>query len=721
MRRAGLAIAALLALGWITLEIALRVTPLPAALELPPPSTTELQDRNGRPLAVIPTDSAREAIPRRLDQLGRWLPEVTIAIEDRRFRSHHGVDLLALGGAAARNIRNLRVLSGASTITQQLIKITSPPAPRTLSAKLREAFLAAALERRWSKDRILEAYLNRLDYGNRRIGAEAAARAYFGKPARDLSLAEAIFLAGLPQSPTRWNPWKNPDGAQARYERNVRRLGRTGCLPGGSRESDLLAAPPQATRTDPPQDEGHLVSAVRKLSIPGHRLTIDASLQQTVARLARSHLDQTKTAGLRDVAVVVVENRSGEVRALAGAVAPRHASLVPALEPRSCGSTLKPFLYLRAIDRQLVTAASILPDTPDAVTDVYRDYDPQNFSGRFRGPVRVREALGNSLNVPAVVVLSRLGARETFAEFRTWGLDFAADFQSAGAGFILGNAGISPMALAAAYATLARGGIAAPARLSHRQPATTRRIASPEACAIVTDILCDPAARRASFGDALSMPERTAVKTGTSSGFRDGWCAGFTRDHTVVVWAGNLDGTPLAGILAVRSAAPLWKSVVSHLYAQGDAPVPPPPSTLSKRLVAAETGLLPRPGEPAVTEWFLPGTEPTVRAESVYRDGVLELSDEYSAWCSGNQNHLGARVRSGRLRILYPRDGATFLLQDSLRPAQQAIALHATDPGCEWFLNDVPLDAPLVPLQKGRWQLTARTAKESATLSFTVE
>ncbi|MDX2079515.1 MAG: transglycosylase domain-containing protein [Terrimicrobiaceae bacterium] len=709
------------AVAWLSFEAVLRLVPLPAALESPPPSTSEIRDRHGKLLVVVPTDTAREAVPKRLDQLGRWLPDVTVAIEDRRFHSHRGVDWLASGGALVRNVQNFRVLSGASTITQQLIKISSPPGPRTWSAKAREALLAMALERRWSKDQILEAYLNRIDYGNRRIGAEAAARAYFGKPAHDLTLAESIFLAGLPQSPSRLNPWKSPAAAHARYERNVRRLASAGLLPPESRESDLLATLPTVSRNDPPQDSGDLLTAMKKLALDRGNLTLDVDLQQTVTVLAENHLREMRSAGLHDLAVVVVENRSGEVGALVSAVDARHAGIVAALEPRSCGSTLKPFLYAKAIDARAFTAASLLPDTADAITDVYRDYDPQNFSGRFRGPVRLRDALGNSLNVPAVVVLGRLGARQTFASFRNWALDFADDFGESGAGFILGNARVSPLSLAAAYATLARGGLAAPARLSQSQVAATRKAASAEACAIVTDILCDPAARRDSFGDALSMPQRTAVKTGTSSGFRDGWCAGFTGDHTVVVWAGNLDGRPLADILAVRSAAPLWKAVVAHLYATGDQPVPAPPATLTTLRVATETGLLPRPDEPAVSEWFLPGTEPTVRAESAYRDGVLELPGEYTAWCTSNQNHLGARIRESSLRILHPRDGATFLLEDSIRPDQQAIPLRASTPDCEWFLNETPLATPLVPLRKGRWQLTARSGSESASLHFIVE
>lgn len=703
-------------------ELAIRQAWLPQDR---PSFTPIVTDRRGEPIAVLPTPTARAAYPRPLRAMGRWLPLATVAIEDHRFATHHGVDWHALGGATLRNLRNLRVISGASTITQQLVKISSPPAHRTLAVKAREALTALKLERHLTKDQILENYLNRIDYGNRRIGAEAAAQAYFGKSARDLTLAEAIFLAGLPQSPARLNPWRNPQGALTRYQRNVRRMADNHLLPDGITAAALLATPPKPGRHDPPNEAPRFVDLVPGKPTPVLVSSLDLSLQKSVDALLHAHLASLLSADVHDAAVVVIDNPTGEVRALACAGVPQHAAINSATEPRSCGSTLKPFLYLDAIAQRKLTAASLLPDTPDAITAEYADYDPQNYSGRSRGPVRLREALANSLNVPAVVTLGELGARSVHEFLRGWGLHFPESFDTSGAGFILGNARVTLLDLAGAYATLARGGIACAPRVTPHEPRETRRVASPESCAIITDILCDNAARQISFGrhSPLEVGPRTAVKTGTSSGFRDGWCVGFNGRHTVAVWAGNLDGRPMPELLAVRSAAPLWAAVMKHLEALGDPPVPPPTESPALRhlAVASETGFLPRPDEPTVPEWFLAGTEPKENAASLYKSGILQLPPAYAAWCASPQNHLGARVRSGKLAILFPKNGSTFLLEESLPASQQALSLECSRTDCAWFLNGTRLETPVVPLRRGTWTLTARADGEAVESRFVVE
>ncbi len=708
---------------WVAIEMLIRQADLPHDWEKPPPGTPVLTDLRGRPIAVRSTPAAREAYPAKLRDLGRWLPLATVAIEDHRFWSHHGVDWHALAGSVLRNLRNGRVISGASTITQQLVKNSRPGAPRNFRTKFWEALAALKLERAATKKEILEAYFNRLDYGNRRFGPVAAARAYFGKSPPDLTLAEAIFLAGLPQSPTRLNPWKNPQAALARYQRNVRHLEALGLLPLDA--SMLIASPPTIERHEPPNEASHFAALVPALARPVIPTSLDVDLQRAVVRLLRQHLDSPRSGTIGNAAVVILDNRAGEVRALACAGDARHAAINAAIEPRSCGSTLKPFLYLTAIERRLLTAASLLPDTPDAISGQYADYDPRNYSDRYRGPVRAREALANSLNVPAVVTLSRLGARDVYAALSQWGIRFADSFDAAGAGFILGNARTTLLDLAAAYAALARGGVACAPRFTPGQAAAASRVASPEACAIITDILCDNAARRLAFGNRspLETGTRAAVKTGTSSGFRDGWCVGFNADHTVAVWAGNLDGTPMGEILSVHSTAPLWKAIMQYLDALGDRPVPEPqPSeTLHAVRVAAETGLLPRAGEPTLREWFLAGTEPTENAASWYQDGALLLPREYAQWCLSPQNHLGARVRPDGLRILFPRDGAVFLYNDHLTALQQALVPQSDTPPDVWLLNGKRLDAPLIPLRRGQWTLTAQSPRGTAEISFSVD
>ncbi len=404
--------------------------------------------------------------------------------------------------------------------------------------------------------------------------------------------------------------------------------------------------------------------------------------------MLRDHLAASESSGVKDAAVVVIDNATGEVRALACAGQSKHAAINSATQPRSCGSTLKPFLYLAAIDLKVMTAATLVPDTPDAISGAYADYDPQNYNSRFYGPVRVREALGNSLNVPAVATLSRLGARKTFDKLRRWGLDFPGTFDSYGAGFILGNASVRLLDLTSAYASLARGGDAWPARLTPRDAIESSNPASPESCTIITDILCDNDARRLSFGLAspLHLDKRVAVKTGTSSGFRDGWCIGFDGTHTVGVWAGNLDGQPMNEALAIRSAAPLWNAVMRQLLtASGDKSLPEPAETgnLRKLQVAAETGLLPRPGEKTVTEWFLAGTQPRENAASFYSEGVLQLPAEYATWCASPENRLGARVHTSACKFSSQKTTPPSPSTPLFRPAsRRSISWQASRAAC---------------------------------------
>jgi penicillin-binding protein 1C len=714
--------------GWGSLEYAIAHAPIPSAGVTP--STPVFLDIRNRPISRPGTAEVRDQRPITLGDMGKWLPLATVGIEDRRFWNHHGVDWLATTGATIRNARNLRVISGASTITQQTVKLLNGRARRTFDLKVRESLSALALERRWAKQRILETYLNRIDYGNRRFGAEAAAQAYFGKRAADLSLAESIYIAGLPQSPTRLNPWKNPEAAMKRYRLNVARLSRSGLLPQGANEKQLLASPPRIERNDPPALAPHFVELAQ--SRAGNRTgdvrtTLDLDLQHVAETFLHEHLRNGDRLGIGDAAIVVIDNSTGEIRALASDGHFDHRAIDAATVPRSSGSTLKPFIYLSAIERGIITAATLLPDTPQAIPETYADYDPQNYTHRYHGPVRARDALGNSLNVPAVVVASRLGARDAFNSLRGWGFQFARNFDDYGAGFILGNADIRLVDLAAAYAGLARGGVAWPARALASESFESVRLASPESTSIVTDILCDNNARRLSFGtnSPLDLGVRVAVKTGTSSGFRDRWCVGFTREHTVAVWAGNLDGKPMGQTLAVRAAAPLWASMARHLLAHGDTPLPDSSEKLVKLDVASETGLLPRPDEQIMNEIFLPGTEPKLNASTMYAQadgrGTLVLPPDYAAWCASPENRLGAIARSNKFDIVFPRDGAVFEWNPHLPAGQQTITPLSTTPLCKWFLNGTPVQGDSIPLSRGTWTLTGQSAGEERTALFKVE
>jgi penicillin-binding protein 1C len=697
---AGAVVSAVLLIWWL---------PLPSELQRPVAGTLTLLDDQGREIAEIASPDARVQMPVKLNEMGEWLPRMTIALEDHRFYEHAGIDWRSTAAACMRNLQIGRVVSGGSTITQQLVKLACHRRRRSWLGKLYEAILALKLERRWSKDHILAEYLNRCSFGNRRLGPEAAARAYFGKPARDLTLPEAIFLSGLPQAPSRLNPWRYPDLAQRKFARSAERLAQLGVITQAQRRW-LAQSPVVARRFDPPRLAPHFVDAIRSQH-PGLRgkvrTTLDLDLQGRAERMLRVHLDALNRGDITEAALVILDNATGAVRAMVGSAHYEMSQINGAIRSRSCGSTLKPFVYLEAIDRRILTAASLLPDTPDAIRGEYSDYDPQNFNHHYLGPVRVREALACSLNVPAIVALSRVGARSSFYKLRKWGFNFPENLDEYGAGFILGNAEIRLIDLAAAYAGLARGGLAMPAKLVASEYYPITRIVSVEATDIITDILCDNQARGKSFGtnSPLAFEERVAAKTGTSSGFRDAWTVGFDKEHTVAVWAGNFDGRPMRDTLSVRSAAPLW-STVMHDLLKNDHPVNPPSAHLARCQICVATGLLPSPFSAAkMSELFLAGTEPTKDSASWFSaEGKLLLPGEYAGWCSGRDNTLGAAVVP-EPRIVNPLPNSTFEIDPELPRTQQMVELTATiGDDVHWSVNGVPV----LPQRDGRffWQLT---------------
>ena len=722
---AAIATVTLTALAWF-------LVPLPTQLDHAVETPT-LLDCRGRELAILPTSEARLALPASREQMGPWLPRVTVALEDHRFYQHHGMDFHASAAAVVRDARSGRIVSGASTITQQLIKQSTGRTGRSWFAKIRECVLATQLEARWSKERILFAYLNRSSYGNRRIGPEAAARSYFNKRAADMTLNEAIFLAGLPQAPTRFNPWRHPDRAFRKYQQSLSRLADLHFITPEQRQT-LSQFPPKIGRFDPPRLAPHFIDAL----IATHPLlrgrmitTLDLDLQRSAERYVRAHLATMNRNDITQAAVVIVENNTGAIRAMVGSSDYTSSQVNAATRPRSCGSTLKPFVYLAAIDQHMLTAATLLPDTPDAIRDEYADYDPQNYNHRFLGPVRVREALACSLNVPAVYTLSRVGARSAFQELRRWGFQFPRALDDYGAGFILGNAEVRLVDLAAAYAGLARGGVASPAKyLAANHPPATQ-LASAEATAIITDILCDNHARERSFGahSPLAFDQRVAAKTGTSSGFRDAWTIGFDHRYTVAVWMGNFDGHPMRDTLAIRSATPLWSNIMHELLPNNGAVEPVVLNErLQRREICTTTGLLPLAGTATTeSELFLAGTEPRESAATLMtEDGShLLLPPEYASWVASSNNDIGATVRSDA-RITNPVANAAYAIDSILPPSQQMLELTSTlGADADWFVNDVPQKAHadgrvFWQLEPGKWTVRASSRFGAVESTITV-
>ncbi|MFW6162381.1 MAG: penicillin-binding protein 1C, partial [Planctomycetota bacterium] len=529
-----------------------------------------------------------------LEEVSPRLVEATIAVEDQRFRSHPGVDPLAVLRAVGQNVRHRRIVSGASTITMQVIRLLTPR-PRTLRSKVIEAFRAVQLERRASKEAILEHYLNRAPYGGNLLGAEAASLAWFGKHACDLSLAEAALLAGLPQAPSRLRPDRHPERAKARRDHVLERMAACGFV--SDEHLRVARRQPVAVRRSPfPFEAPHFARLVRR-RYPGRgelHGTLDRRVQRLAEETVREAVAALRPEGVTNAAVVVIENRTAAVRAMVGSC-DFHAEaddgqVNGAVAPRSPGSALKPFTYALAFQRGLATPDTVLADVPAS----YTGYEPENYDHAFRGPVPAAEALRDSLNVPAVRLLAQVGHRPLHRFLRRLGLaTLTRPADHYGLALTLGSTEVTLLELTSAYATLARLGVHRPYRLLETEPVPEgRRVLDAGAAWLVADALCeaDPLAGARS-DDELRM----AWKTGTSYGHRDAWTVAFTPAYTVGVWVGNFDGRPSGALVGIRAAAPVARTLMDRIAGEAGSPWFERPPSVATRPVCPVSGLPPEP------------------------------------------------------------------------------------------------------------------------------
>ncbi|MEO0853091.1 MAG: penicillin-binding transpeptidase domain-containing protein, partial [Cyanobacteria bacterium J06648_11] len=475
------------------------------------------------------------------------------------------------------------------------------------------------------------------------------------------------------------------------------------------------------------------------------RTTLDMSLQQFVETQAR---EVVRSLGERDVnhaAALVLDRESGEVLAYVGSPdyfgGDREGRNDGVQALRQPGSTLKPFLYALALERRVIRPHDILADVPVryAIPGA-RVYSPVDYSETYQGPVRVRAALANSLNVPAVNVQERVGVPEFLTRLRSLGflnLDRNPDYY--GLGLALGSGEVSLWELATAYSTMARQGAAiAPVTwlgdrgleepvLDERAQGSERdAIGSAEMWTLVADMLSDRFARAKSFGidSALSLPFQTAVKTGTSSGYRDAWTVGFSSEYVVATWVGNFDGTPMQQVSGARGAAPLWHRIMLHLHRDRPAAPLPRPTTLEQRSICALTGLPPAADCPATAREFLFPEDAADHDRLAVAPPAFELPERYDEWLADSPRSPLAR---NRLSILFPTDGDVFLL-DTPASTSATLQLRVSTPSEEfvsWWVGEHLLaegSATQIdwPLQPGRWELEVRQGDRYDSVRFEV-
>ncbi|HET6406318.1 MAG TPA: transglycosylase domain-containing protein, partial [Chthoniobacteraceae bacterium] len=550
MKRKLIATARLCAVTIVTLWLGIKLVPIPKSLSEPPSQSLELTDRYGVSLRETRTD---EAFFRRvtLREIPSHVIRAVLAAEDKRFYEHHGVDWLAVSRSARDAVYHRRVVSGASTITQQLVKIATPR-PRNWRTKIIEAMTAIRLEQLWSKDQIIEEYVNRVDFGNLNVGLGAASEFYFGKSLRDLSDAEAAFLAGLPKNPTRLNPHRALAATQARQRTVLRRMRDNGSL-GADKFERALAEQPRLLSKRRLFRAPHFVDLLLECPPKNRRIatTLDLGLNEFVQRSLRAQLKPLRSLNATNGAVVVIDNASGDVLALVGSedyFAPGSGQFNGATARRSPGSTVKPFTYLMALEEG-ATPSTIYADIPTEFRTAKGNYRVDNYQRKFSGPVMLRSALACSLNIPAVHALNSVGGPVTLLRrLKDFGFE-SLDRSPAeyGLGLTLGNAEAPLLEVTNAYAALARLGEYRPYRLVlNGTTFESKQVADSRACWLLADILSDNAARIPSFGtdSPLRFDFPVACKTGTSTDYRDNWAIAFTPEFTVGVWVGNFDGSP---------------------------------------------------------------------------------------------------------------------------------------------------------------------------------
>ncbi|HTV37901.1 MAG TPA: penicillin-binding protein 1C [Xanthobacteraceae bacterium] len=560
----------------------------------PPPLGRDLQfstqvlDRNGRLLRAYATLDGRWRLPAKVTDVDPRFFAVLFAYEDKRFRSHHGVDPLALMRAAFQLATSGRIRSGGSTLTMQVARLLEPRSARTFVAKLRQMVRAVEIERVLTKDEILSLYLELAPYGGNIEGIRAASLAYFGKEPNYLTLGQAALLVALPQSPELRRPDRYPQAARMARDRVLDRYAAAAGIPADEIAAAKAERVPTARRPLPllaPHAADRAIAASPRAK--QITLTIDADLQKSLQALARERLrtlEQTLDPNV-SLAIFVVDNASGEVLAHVGSPIyfdQRHAGEVDMTQAlRSPGSTLKPFIYGIGFEDGFIHPQTLIDDRPQR----YGGYAPRNFNFSFAGTVTVRDALQQSLNTPAVAVLDRVGASRLTARLAQAGAGLVLPpGQAPGLAIGLGGVGTKLSDLVMLYSGIARLGSVLPLRERLDQPAPRpRRLMSAVAAWYVSDILSG------SPPPENGAPGRIAFKTGTSYGYRDAWSVGFDGKHTVGVWIGRPDGAPVPGLIGREAAAPILFEVFARLGVPAALPRAP------AGVLIASTARLPPP------------------------------------------------------------------------------------------------------------------------------
>jgi len=629
------------------------------------PLSTHILDRNGKLLYEIYREQSRTAI--KLDQLPKYVAQATIAIEDKDFYKHGGVSLF---GGMLRAIKDTvlrQKLQGGSTITQQLIKSALLTPERTIRRKIREIILALWTERIFSKNEILEMYLNQVPYGGAAYGVEEAAKIYFSKHAKELTLSEAALLAGLPQAPSIYSPFYNPDLAKERRNSVLKTMYTAKYIDKNTYEKEtqkVLKINPPKTSINAPHFVFYVkyqleqVYSLQQIEEEGLKVTttLNLEVQKQAENILKNELEKIKELDVTNGAILVTRPPTGEILSMIGSVdyfATASGAFNVATALRQPGSSIKPLNYAVGLDRKLVTPATVFLDVPTCflAAGQPKTYCPVNYDGQFHGPTQLRFTLGNSYNIPAVKMLAYNGVENFIASASAFTISTFKDPKKYGLSLTLGGGEVKMTEMAQAFSAFANRGIAKKlvsilkiedkngkvlyqlkdpnlikdVKKSLPSPnffaITGSKAISQETAFLISHILLDNNARSAAFGDHsyLIIPNKAvSVKTGTTDDKKDNWTIGFTPNFLTAVWVGNNDNTPMNPYLTsgVTGAAPIWNQVMSYVLKNQSDLWPVRPADVVGKQVCWDNGTLAEKKEDGSEscqsrfEYFIKGTEP---------------------------------------------------------------------------------------------------------------
>ncbi len=669
-----------------------------AKLHKPPSQAVYAED--GKLLRAFLSSDEKWRMPCRLDEVSECLKTAVIAVEDRYFYYHPGINPWALIRALYLNIKHKRIISGGSTITMQVARMMEHR-KRTLLSKTVEIIRALKLELFYSKDEILQFYFNLAPYGGNLEGVEAACYYYFQRSPAEISLAQAVLLATIPNSPQQFNPERFPERIKKKRDQILRHLWQREVI---SDEEYIRALNEEVVirNRGMPFGAPHFTDLVHRGYPKKARIhtTLDRKIQGKCEKILRKHLGKWRSMGVSNGAVVVIENKTNSLRAMLGSYdffdQSNSGQVNGATSPRSPGSTLKPVLYACALDRGLITPSAILCDVPVN----YAGYVAENYDGKYHGVVTVKEALVKSLNVPAVGLLAQVGVGDFISFLQSGGISTIEPAEvSYGLSLILGGCDVKLIELANLYSTLADGGRYRPIRFCQDEPIEAgQRILSDGASYIITELLSEVQRPDLPFYWEFSLDRpKVAWKTGTSYGHRDAWSVGYSKGFTVGVWAGNFDGRSAPELVGAQVAGPILFDVFNAISGKDEWKWFAEPLSVSTRRVCGVSGMV--PGEHCrhtVEELYLPGVSPNSRCK-VHKAFYIDKKTGYRL-CKSD---LEKRPYLEKAFEVWPPEVATWMERNGyplekvpplLTMSRELMAgkgpvIRSPDPACEYRLR----------------------------------